>query len=112
MQNTKNLVQLEGFSGSDPKIFNLEGDKRMARLSIAVNDTTRDGDGKTKTYWFDLIFWNNKMSLVEDVVKKGTRISIMGSLATQTYTDKDQKKVTKTSIVVNHLEIIRAEQQA
>ncbi|MBE9599880.1 single-stranded DNA-binding protein [Pedobacter sp. MC2016-24] len=110
MKNLKNSVQLEGFAGSDPKIFNLEGGKRMAKLSMAVNDSYRDSEGKSKTHWFDLIFWNNKMTLVEDTVKKGTRFSIKGSLTTQTYTDKDKKNITKTAIVVNHLEIIRGEE--
>ena len=111
MKNSKNSVQLEGFAGSDPKFFNLEGDKRMAKLSIAVNDTYRDAEGNSKTNWFELVFWNNKLALVENIVKKGSRFSIKGSLTTQTYTDKDQKKVTKISIVVNHLEIIPAESE-
>ncbi|RZK42662.1 MAG: single-stranded DNA-binding protein [Pedobacter sp.] len=111
MKNSKNSLQLVGFAGSDPKIFNLESGKRMAKLSIAVNDSYRDSEGKSKTHWFDLIFWNNKMSLVEDIVKKGTKFSIKGSLTTQTFTDKDQKTVTKTAIVVNHLEIVSPEQE-
>jgi single-strand DNA-binding protein len=110
MKNSKNYVQLKGFAGSDPKIINLDGDKRMAKLSIAVNANYPASDGKPKTDWFDLIFWNNKLTLVEDTIKKGTKFLVRGSLTTQTYVDKDsQKKITKVSIEVNHLEILTAE---
>lgn len=64
----------------------------MAKLSIAVNDSYAGADGKPKTDWFDLIFWNNKLTLVEGTVKKGTRFSIKGSLTTQSYIDKDSQK--------------------
>jgi hypothetical protein len=46
----------------------------MAKLSIAVNANYPGSDGKPKTDWFDLIFWNNKLTLVEDTVKKRYKI--------------------------------------
>jgi len=70
MKNSKNYARLEGFADSDPKIIILDGDKRMAKLSIALNDSYAGADGKSKTDWFDLIFWNNKLTLVEDTVKR------------------------------------------
>jgi single-strand DNA-binding protein len=110
MDNAKNSVRLTGFTGTDPVIVNFAQDKRMARVSIAVNEYYKNssGEGVNQTQWFNLIFWNKKVELVEDLIKKGTNISIEGKLSTQSYVDKKGEQRFSTEIIVNALEIISA----
>nr|WP_121273973.1 single-stranded DNA-binding protein [Pedobacter schmidteae] len=112
MENVKNSVRLMGFAGSDPVVINFANEKRMARISIAVNEFYKNNSGEpiNQTQWFNLIFWNKKVELVEDVIKKGTRFSIEGKLNTQTYTDKKGEQRYSTEIVVNSIELTPKEE--
>ncbi len=103
MENVKNSVRLTGFAGADPVIITFANEKRMARISIAVNEYYKNNAGEPidQTQWFSLVFWNRKVELVEHVVKKGTRFSIEGKLNMQSYTDKKGEQRYTTEIVVN-----------
>lgn len=111
MENIKNSVRLMGFAGSDPVIISFTNEKKMARISIAVNEFYKNaaGDAVNQTQWFNLIFWNKKVDLVENVIKKGSRFSIEGKLNTQTYTDKKGELRHTTEIVVNSIELVELE---
>jgi single-strand DNA-binding protein len=108
MANEKNSVRLSGFAGTDPVIVDLSSSKRMARISLAVNEYYKDNSGAqvNQTQWFNLIFWNKKVLLIEDVVKKGMGFRVEGKLNTQSYTDKKGDQRFSTEIVVNSLEVI------
>lgn len=107
MEKVKNSVRLSGFAGTDPVIINFANEKRMARLSIAVNEVYKNGAGISinQTQWFSLIFWNKRVDLVHKIVKKGTRLSIEGKLNTQSYTDKAGDLRFMTEVVVNAIEL-------
>lgn len=112
MENIKNSVRLMGFAGSDPVIINFASQKRMARVSIAVNEFYKNtaGEAVNQTQWFSLIFWNKKVTLVEDVIRKGSRFSIEGKLNTQAYTDKKGELRHTMEIVVNSIELLDGEE--
>lgn len=100
-----------GYAGSDPVVINFANEKRMARISIAVNEFYKNavGDAVNQTQWFSLIFWNKKVDLVENIIKKGSRFSIEGKLNTQSYTDKKGELRHTVEIVVNTLELAELE---
>ncbi len=108
MTNIKNRVQLTGFAGSDPIIVNLSNDKRIARISIAVNEYYRDNSGEfvNRTNWFNLVFWNKQIKLIEGIVKKGTGFSVEGKLSNQNYIDKKGDQRVGTEIIVHAVEVI------
>jgi len=72
MKTFKNTVSLQGFAGSDPVITNLDGEKRVARISIAVNEFYKNGKGEAinETHWFNLVFWNKKVDLIDEIIKR------------------------------------------
>lgn len=113
MEHIKNSVRLTGFAGSDPVIINFASQKRMARISIAVNEFYKNtaGEAINQTQWFSLIFWNKKVDLVENTVRKGTKFSIEGKLNTQAYTDKKGEQRYAMEIVVNRIELLDEEEQ-
>jgi len=107
METKKNNVRLTGFSGADPVIVEFANNKRVARISLAVNEFYKDAAGQpvNETQWFDLVFWNKKIALIEDIVKKGTNLSIEGKLSTQIYTDKKGEKRKSIEILVDMVKI-------
>lgn len=108
MDNAKNSVRLAGFTGTDPVIVNYAGSKRMARISLAVNESYKNTAGAfvNKTQWFNLVFWNKKVELIESYITKGTEICIEGKLNNQTYTDKKGEQRFSTEIIVNAIEVV------
>ncbi|WEK19994.1 MAG: single-stranded DNA-binding protein [Candidatus Pedobacter colombiensis] len=107
MEKVKNSVRLTGFAGADPVVINFANEKRMARLSIAVNEVYKNSSGEAinQTQWFSLIFWNKKVELVEKIVKKGTRFSIEGKLNTQSHIVKGGEQRYTTEVIVNTIEL-------
>jgi single-strand DNA-binding protein len=107
MEKVRNSVRLTGFAGTDPVIINFANEKRMARLSIAVNEVYKNSQGVSvnQTQWFSLIFWNKRVELVEKAVRKGTRFSIEGKLNMQSYKDKAGDLRYSTEVVVTAIEL-------
>lgn len=108
MDKVKNSVRLTGFAGTDPVFVSFANDKRMARVSLGVHEFYKNSLGEVvdQTQWFNLIFWNQKVELVEHIVKKGTAVRIEGKLSTQTYTDKAGEQRYMTEVIVNNLEVV------
>lgn len=108
MEKVKNSVRLTGYAGADPVIITFASEKKLARLSIGVHEFYKNSQGEAvdQTQWFQLVFWNQKVELVEDVVKKGAALRVEGKLSVQAYTDKAGEQRYMTEIVVNELEIV------
>ncbi len=107
MENSINHVRLSGFTGSHPVIVNFENNKKMGRISLAVNEFYRNSAGETvnQTQWFNLVFWNKKVEQLEAKVKKGSGIRIEGRLSNQSYTDKKGDIRYSTEIIVTNFEV-------
>lgn len=112
MSNVKNRVILTGFAGADPVIVEFPNERRVARVNLAINEFYRDSAGEfvNKTQWFTLVFWNQKIKLIDGIVKKGTNLSIEGKLSTQTYTNKKGEQRFAIEIVVHALSILTPEE--
>lgn len=108
MKNFKNSVQLTGFAGADPIVTTFSAEKRVARVRLAINEFYKNsaGDAIVQTQWFNLVFWNKKALQAEELIRKGTGISIEGRLNIQSYIDKKGEQRFSTDIFVNSLELI------
>ena len=104
MSNLKNKVSLIGNVGNDPEITTLDSGKKVAKISLATNDSYKNANGEkvTTTEWHNLVVWNKLAEIVEKFVKKGSELAIEGKL---TYSNKEVDGVKKyfTSIVVREL---------
>lgn len=105
MYALKNKVQLIGNLGNNPEIKNTETGKKLARFSVATNETYRNakGDKITETQWHNLIAWGKVADLVEKFLTKGSEIAVEGKLLYRNYNDKDGNKKYVTEIQVNEL---------
>lgn len=106
MERIKNNVRLTGFAGTDPAIVYFS-EKKMARVSLGVQEYYKNhlGEIVDQVHWFNLIFWNQKVDMIEGIVKKGVALRISGKLSTQTFTDKNGDQRYATEIIVNELEV-------
>ena len=103
MTTLRNSVRLVGNLGMDPEVKTFDTNKKLARLSIATNDSYKNDKGErvTDTQWHNLVFWGAQAKLAEDFLKKGDEVAIEGKISNRSYVDKDGVKRYTNEIVVN-----------
>lgn len=114
MYALRNKVQLIGNLGNAPEVRTLDGGKKMARFSMATNETYRDRAGRkeTETTWHNVVAWGKIADLAEKYLTKGKEIAIEGKLVNRTYNDKDGIQRYITEIVANELLLIGEKERA
>lgn len=107
MSTLRNRVQLIGNIGKNPEIVTLENGKKLAKFSLATNESykTKSGERVTDTQWHNLIAWGSTASIIEKYCSKGQEIAIEGKLS---HTNYQKEGVThyKTDIVVNVVQLL------
>ena len=105
MNTLRNKVQLIGNLGNDPEIINLESGRKLAKFSIATNETYKNAQGEkvTDTQWHNVVAWNKTADIIEQYVTKGREIAIEGKLVSRSYEDTEGIKRYVTEVVVNEL---------
>jgi len=105
MNTLRNKVQLIGNLGNNPEVITLESGKKLAKFSIATNDSYRNASGEkiTDTQWHNIITWNKTAEIVEKYLTKGNEVAVEGKLTSRSYENKEGIKKYITEIVVNEL---------
>ncbi len=103
MNNLRNSVRLIGNLGAAPEVKNLEKGNKVAKLSLATNETYTNAKGEkvTDTQWHNLVVWGKQAEIAEKYLTKGSEVAIEGKLTSRSYTDKEGVKKYFTEIVVN-----------
>ncbi len=112
MNTLRNKVQLIGNLGNAPEIITLDSGKKLAKFSIATNETYKNAQGEkiTETQWHNVIAWNKTAEIVERYLEKGKEVAIEGKLTSRSYDDKEGNKRYITEIVVNELLMLGSKQ--
>ncbi|MCB0401179.1 MAG: single-stranded DNA-binding protein [Flavobacteriales bacterium] len=105
MNNIKNKVQLIGHLGDDPTIIHLDSGKKLAKFSIATNESYRNAQGEkvTDTQWHQVVAWEKSADIIEKYLNKGSEVAVEGKLVNRSYDDKDGNKRYITEVVLNDL---------
>ncbi len=105
MSTLRNKVQLIGNLGSNPEIITLDGGKKLARFSIATNESYNNAQGEkvTDTQWHNVVAWNKTAEIVEKYLEKGNEVAIEGKLTSRSYDTKEGEKKYITEVVINEL---------
>jgi single-strand DNA-binding protein len=114
MYALKNKVQLIGNLGNAPEVKNTESGKKLARFSMATNETYRGRTGEkiTETTWHNVVAWGKVADIAEKFLTKGKEVAIEGKLINRSYTDANGIKRYVTEIQVNELLLIGGEKPA
>jgi len=105
MNTLKNKVQLIGRLGQDPEIVNFGDGKKMAKFSLATDDSYKDKNGQKveRAYWHNIVVKGGLVKVVENYITKGQEIAVEGKLTNRSWEDKDGNKRYMTEIVCNEL---------
>ena len=105
MNTLRNKVQLIGRLGQTPEIISFKDGNKMAKFSMATDDSYKDSAGNKveRAYWHTVIVKNGLVKIVENYVKKGQEIAISGKLTNRTYDNKEGEKRYVTEIIANEI---------
>ncbi|UAB76298.1 single-stranded DNA-binding protein [Mesoflavibacter sp. SCSIO 43206] len=105
MNALKNKVQLIGRLGQDPEIVTFNDGNKMAKFSLATDDSYKDKNGNKveRAYWHNIVVKNGLVKVVEEYVTKGQEIAIEGKLTNRTWEDKEGNKRYVTEVICNEL---------
>ena len=103
-----NKVILVGNVGNDPEVRYMPNGNAVANVSLATSETWKDkntGDQQEKTEWHRVVFFNRLAEIVEQYVKKGSKLYIEGRLQTRSWEQDGVKRYT-TEIVSNEMQML------
>jgi single-strand DNA-binding protein len=105
MSTLRNKVQLIGNLGNNPEIITLESEKKVAKFSIATNESYKNSQGEkvTDTQWHNVIAWNKTAEIIERYLEKGSEVAVEGKLTSRSYETKEGEKRYVTEVVVSEL---------
>ncbi len=100
-----NKVTLIGNVGNTPEIKVLEGNIKVAKLSLATSESYRkeNGELQTDTEWHSIILWRALADIAEKYVEKGSLLYIEGKLKTRSYEDAQGAKRYVTEIIAEKI---------
>lgn len=100
MSTLRNKVQLIGNLGNTPEVIQLESGKKLAKFSIATNETYRNTKGESvkDTQWHNIVAWGKTAEIVEKYLEKGNEVAIEGKLTNRSYETKTGEKRYVTEV--------------
>ena len=105
MNGIRNRVQLIGNLGQDPEVIALENGGKLAKFSLATNETYKNkaGEKVTETQWHNVVAWGKTADIVETYLVKGKEVVVEGKLTSRSYEAKTGVKRYITEVHCNEL---------
>lgn len=111
--NGLNSVTLGGNLTRDPELRYTQGGTAVLSMSVAVNESRKDGNGEWTDYpnYIDMTLFGKRAESVSDYLSKGTYVAVTGRLH-QSRWEKDGQKRSKVEVVVDNLHFQSSGQKA
>lgn len=104
MAGSVNKVIIVGNLGADPEIRRTKDGRPIANMRIATSESWRDkqsGERREKTEWHTVVVFNEGLCrIVEQYVKKGSKVYIEGALQTRKWEDQNGNDRYSTEVVL------------
>ncbi|MER0239204.1 single-stranded DNA-binding protein [Fulvimarina sp. MAC8] len=104
MAGSVNKVILVGNLGADPEMRRTQDGKPIANFSVATSESWRDrnsGERREKTEWHRVVCFNEGLNkVIEQYVKKGSKVYIEGQLQTRKWQGQDGQEKYTTEVVL------------
>ena len=108
MITSTNNVRLTGNLGFDPEVREIAPGRKVARLSLATNESYLNAAGGriSNTQWHTVVAWGRIADQVQRLLAKGTPVMVDGRLVHRTYTGKEGLKRHITEVVLSEFKVI------
>jgi len=114
MKDLRNRVQLLGNLGMDPEVKSFDGERKLAKFSVATSQsyTNNKGERVQDTQWHNIIAWGKLAERVEKYLKKGIEIALEGKIVYRQYDNGEGQTKYITEIVMNDFLMVSKKQPA
>ena len=99
-----NEVRLIGNVGADPEIRSMQGGDKVATIRLATSERWKDrstGERKERTEWHSVVVFGPLVQIVEQYVKKGSKLFLGGQLRTRKWQDQTGNDRWSTEVVLS-----------
>jgi single-strand DNA-binding protein len=112
MKDLRNRVQLIGNLGMDPEVKTFDGDRKLAKFSVATSQsyTNAKGEKVKDTQWHNIIAWGKLAEIAEKYLRKGIEVALEGKIIYRQYEGNNGDKKYMTEIVLNDFLMISKKQ--
>lgn len=103
MAGSLNSVELIGNVGKEPEFRSTQSGSQVCSFSMAMNESWKDSSGQRKehTEWANIVVWSEGLcGIIEQYVRKGSRLFIRGKMQTRKWQDKDGADRWTTEVVL------------
>lgn len=104
-----NKVILIGNLGADPEARYMTNGNAVVSVNVATSTSWKDkqsGETQERTEWHRVVFFNRLAEIVNEYLKKGSKIYIEGSLRTRKWTDKNNVERYTTEIIADEMQML------
>jgi single-strand DNA-binding protein len=101
-----NKVWLIGNLTKDPELSETPNGLAVCKFSIAVSRDYSNSEGTRETDFFNITVWRGRAESCGKYLRKGSKVSVVGSLQTRSYEDKDGIKRNVIDVVANEVEFL------
>lgn len=106
MAKSVNKAILLGNAGKDPEIRAMPSGVKVATLTVATTDRSKDksGEWREQTEWHTVVAYARMAEVMELYVKKGSKLYIEGKIETRSWEDaRTGEKKYQTQIKIEDL---------
>lgn len=106
-----NKVILQGRLTKDVELRYTPNGTPIANFTIAVNRRFKNQSGEREADFINCVIWRQLAETAANYLKKGFRVSLVGSWNTRNFEGQDGKKVYVNECLVEELDFIDFDQQ-
>jgi single-strand DNA-binding protein len=103
-----NKAIILGNVGTDPEIRSMPNGNKVASFSVATSEKWKDkntGEQQEATEWHRITIFGRLAEIVEQYVKKGSKLYLEGKIKTDKY-EKEGVTHYSTSVVANQMQML------
>lgn len=93
-----NQVVIVGRLTKDPEVKELDNDKKVTTMTLAVQRAYKNEEGVYETDFVDCVLWNQIATATSEYCKKGDIVGVKGRIQTSDY-EKDGEHRKSTEII-------------
>lgn len=101
-----NKAFLIGNLTRDPEVTMTNTGIAVCRMSIAVSRTYKNNDGEREVDYFNIVVWRTLGENCGKYLRKGSKVSVCGSIQNRSFEGQDGTKRYYTEIVAEDVEFL------
>jgi single-strand DNA-binding protein len=101
-----NKVMLVGNLTRDPEVRTTQSGLSVCQFSIAINRRFNGPNGEKQADYIPIVAWRQLADLCGRYLAKGRKVSVVGSLQSRQYEDKQGNKRTAYEVVADEIEFL------